>query len=218
MIKSVSLDTRPATSKGQKIIAALFLVTGHLPENDPFRLSVRSSALLLLDVSGSEREHVAAHLQTLLGAAVIAKLINEKNASILHTELASFAALLREQSGTLEALFPEDDHSKGHFLSKKTFTSEMSFTSNKGQTSSMFHGVKKDIDTNGNGKENKSIRHEKILSFINTRKSANIKDISALFPDISEKTIQRELGHLVASGKITKRGDKRWSLYLAVSA
>jgi DeoR/GlpR family transcriptional regulator of sugar metabolism len=66
--------------------------------------------------------------------------------------------------------------------------------------------------------ENKNKRQHTILSFINDRKSAAIKDIAALFPDISEKTIQRELGTLVALGKITKRGNKRWSLYMAVGA
>jgi predicted HTH transcriptional regulator len=65
--------------------------------------------------------------------------------------------------------------------------------------------------------DQKNKRQSDILSFINQRKSAVIKDIAALFPDVSEKTIQRELGALVDAGKITKRGSKRWSIYLAVS-
>ena len=65
--------------------------------------------------------------------------------------------------------------------------------------------------------DNKYKRQSEILSFINNKKSVAIKDISALFPDVSEKTIQRELGALVSTGKITKRGSKRWSLYMAVS-
>jgi DeoR/GlpR family transcriptional regulator of sugar metabolism len=64
--------------------------------------------------------------------------------------------------------------------------------------------------------ENKSKRQDAILSLINERKSVGIKDISVLFSDTSEKTIQRELSTLVAAGKITKRGEKRWSVYLSV--
>ncbi len=65
--------------------------------------------------------------------------------------------------------------------------------------------------------ENKNKRQNDILSFINEKKAVAIKDISALFSDVSEKTIQRELGVLVEKGKITKRGSKRWSVYMAIS-
>jgi hypothetical protein len=65
---------------------------------------------------------------------------------------------------------------------------------------------------------NKSARQDTILSFINERKSAVIKDIISLFPEVSEKTIQRELNALIDSGRITKRGTKRWSIYMAVNS
>jgi predicted HTH transcriptional regulator len=61
----------------------------------------------------------------------------------------------------------------------------------------------------------KGDRQQTIMTFIDDRKAASIKDISALFTDVSEKTIQRELSSLVASGKISKRGSKRWSVYMA---
>lgn len=217
MIKAVALDTRQTTSKGQKIIAALFLVTEHLPEQDPFRGKVRTLAMSLLDVSTNQRVATSALIQTLLGSAVIAKLINEKNAEILHMELGLFVQLLSAEQASIGELFPGLDTDKGHIGQKRTLDTEMSFILNKKHSVVQYshQGIDKDIALKS--KENKSIRHEKILSYINTRKSANIKDISLLFPDVSEKTIQRELGWLVASGKITKRGDKRWSLYLALS-
>jgi len=65
--------------------------------------------------------------------------------------------------------------------------------------------------------ENKSKRQDAILSFINERKSVGIKDIAALFSDTSEKTIQRELATLVATGKVSKRGEKRWSIYMSIN-
>lgn len=57
-------------------------------------------------------------------------------------------------------------------------------------------------------------RREKIVSFIAKKKDVSIKDITGLFKDIGEKTIQRELAALVSEGAIKKRGEKRWSKYL----
>jgi len=43
--------------------------------------------------------------------------------------------------------------------------------------------------------------------------SVMIKDITHAFPNVSEKTIQRELADLVATGVLKKIGEKRWSKY-----
>lgn len=56
-------------------------------------------------------------------------------------------------------------------------------------------------------------RQESILSFIGTKGHISIKDISMGMPGISEKTIQRELQGLVASGKVLRHGERRWSTY-----
>ncbi len=40
-----------------------------------------------------------------------------------------------------------------------------------------------------------------------------IKDITKLFTDVSEKTIQRELTEMLQKGQIKKTGEKRWSRY-----
>lgn len=56
-------------------------------------------------------------------------------------------------------------------------------------------------------------RQEIILSVIKDKGSAGIKDISMRMPQVSEKTIQRELQGLVASGLVLKSGERRWSTY-----
>ena len=40
-----------------------------------------------------------------------------------------------------------------------------------------------------------------------------IKDVAPLISGCSEKTVQRELGEMVASGILRKIGEKRWSRY-----
>ena len=47
--------------------------------------------------------------------------------------------------------------------------------------------------------------------------SSSIKDISRAFPDVSEKTVQREVNILIDRGVVRKEGEKRWSRYSLVS-
>lgn len=207
MIKTNNFENKAILSKGQKIIAALFLVTMHLPESDPLREKIRLLAVDLLDCPADERPEIVSSLISLLEAASLARMVSEHNTRIIVTELRYFGDPIYHLDGSISALFPVTQD-KGHLLDKRTSYNDMSF-------------IKKTIDGGVQDnrlliKENKSKRQDKILSYINDRKSANIKDIATLFPDTSEKTIQRELGALVAAGKINKRGNKRWSLYLAI--
>lgn len=184
-------------SKGHKISAALYLVTNHVSDSDPFKQTLRMYALALITDS-AQLVSLARDIDALLRVAVLAGMIREQNARIIHAELASYKALDTLETSTIEQLFENS-----HVVSQMSFMPKTT-------------GV--NIPKNTINNDQKSKRQDDILSFINQRKSAVIKDISTLFPDVSEKTIQRELGVLVDAGKITKRGSKRWSIYLAVSA
>lgn len=56
-------------------------------------------------------------------------------------------------------------------------------------------------------------RREAIVSVIKNKGTAHIKDISTLIRGVSEKTIQRELLSLIATGVVVKKGERRWSTY-----
>ena len=56
-------------------------------------------------------------------------------------------------------------------------------------------------------------RRTRILKLIKDNREVAIKDIVAYFPDVSEKTIQRELVYLSDSGVLKKTGERRWSRY-----
>lgn len=57
-------------------------------------------------------------------------------------------------------------------------------------------------------------RRENILALIQQKGRVSIKDISREIKNCSEKTIQRELTALVATGVLKKEGERRWSTYL----
>lgn len=197
------------TSKGQKIIAALYLVTSHLSDNDPIRMALREYAVVLVEEETDEAKSLIANrIDTLLSASVFAGLISEKNVSIISLELRHFATpMIETRHSMLTSLFAQTDAVQHN---RPLLSQNMSYTKSPIQKKTF--SDKKNVQTI----ETKDSRQSKILSFINDRKSAAIKDITTLFPDLSEKTIQRELGVLVAKGLITKRGSKRWSVYMAV--
>lgn len=194
--------------KGQKLIAAIYLATGHLSDSDPFKKTLREKSMELVDFD--TRTRAAEAIDTILGASVIAKVLSEKNASIISFEMHRLISPVgaHTEDAVSQMFVPQTTS----IPKLPTQTPNMSFKTPRPFSETSKHlSVKETI-------ENKSKRQEAILSFINTRKSAVIKDISTLFPELSEKTIQRELGALVTSGKITKRGSKRWSIYMAVGA
>jgi hypothetical protein len=65
-------------------------------------------------------------------------------------------------------------------------------------------------DTSG-----KSDRRETIIRVLREKGPSYIKDISTVLREVSEKTIQRELGALVAEGVISREGERRWTRYMA---
>jgi hypothetical protein len=199
-------------SKGQKIAAALYLVSGHLSDTDPLRVALRTHAVTLSTSENDAFKTSATHaIESLLNTAVIARLISEKNASIIQLELRHYVVHVSTEPDNISHLFSSGEQQVPLRTNTQIMKSSPSKMSYNNPHLSVNNPLKIPLIN-----ENKSKRQDAILSFINERKSVGIKDISALFSDTSEKTIQRELGTLVAAGKITKRGEKRWSVYLSV--
>jgi predicted ArsR family transcriptional regulator len=69
------------------------------------------------------------------------------------------------------------------------------------------------IDRQARTEETRSSRREVILGVISSRDNCSIKDIATKLPQVSEKTIQRELSAMVEEGILIKEGDRRWSTY-----
>jgi hypothetical protein len=201
------------SSKGQKIAAALYLVTNHLSDTDPLKLALRTHAVAIGTVTHEDTIlTTASAINGLLQVATIAHLISEKNSSIITLELRHYTATMAGESDTLSNLFaPVLDGPTSLSYSTPRTLSQASNTNPRSMSNTSSQNFAKSTIPN----ESKSKRQDAILSFIDERKSAAIKDIAALFSDTSEKTIQRELSALVSEGKITKRGEKRWSIYLS---
>ena len=73
------------------------------------------------------------------------------------------------------------------------------------------------VNGHASDKKDKNGRRDSILSIVRSKGPVEIKDISTLIRDVSEKTIQRELQALIDEGKIKRTGERRWTRY-AVSS
>lgn len=204
--------------KGQKIVAAIYLLTNHLSESEPIRDALRKTIIALVGARAHEQSLLIVQTEILLGSAVLSGLITEKNSSIVIYEAKQFCKNINQADSfsLAESIFGQEHLDSG---SKHLAVKDIKRTFSQGLTQP-HQGLSTSLSYTKNYQKNivnKDSRQSKILSFINERKSAVIKDIVSLFPEVSEKTIQRELNTLIASGKITKRGSKRWSMYMAVS-
>lgn len=56
-------------------------------------------------------------------------------------------------------------------------------------------------------------RRVRIMKLVKDKKEVSVKDIADHFPELSEKTIQRELVSLTESGVFKRAGERRWSRY-----
>ncbi len=167
--------------------------------------------------------------------------MSEMNSRILHREFgflvteleshtskdAHFALTLSDEMFHVEKpkadFFPRERFVKdSHYTKGQIFKKTYSPQNGSGKIPSpLSHS--KGLINNKSTTGSKDERTGKILSFIKDKKDApgykdglSIKDISAVFTDCGEKTIQRELNALVSKGEIKKVGAKRWSRYQAL--
>lgn len=65
----------------------------------------------------------------------------------------------------------------------------------------------------GRSDNDKGDRRKIILALIKQKPALTVRDITKSIPQVSEKTIQRELLSMVSEGTLLKRGERRWSTY-----
>jgi DeoR-like helix-turn-helix domain len=212
--------------KGQKIVAAIYLVTSHLSDSEPLKDSLRSLAVSLVCapfvIQDTEQKEISAQIEILLGSCVLTGFISEKNSSVIVYEVNKFCEqdIFEDVAVSLSDLFSKNETDKileNLSVKDNKKTTLLSDFKNKNNLKTSLLNISQTKSYEKNIL-NKHSRQDKILSFINDRKSAVIKDITSLFPEVSEKTIQRELNILIDSGRITKRGTKRWSMYMSVNS
>jgi hypothetical protein len=222
----------------RKLVSAIYLITGLLDEQEPLKWSLRKKVLDMMSLIGvitrsigpelgkeSEREIIEdiTGIKSLLDIGVVAGIISTMNHEILLREISVFQenavqqlhANNGSQSLFTDALFANTNwnfsntqqKSKGQFKKTQQAYKRQYVFPLKSKTSNQ-NQPKKDISS-----ASQNERKQKILETIKEKGSVMIKDISQGFPNVSEKTIQRDLSDLVGRGSVLKSGERRWTVY-----
>lgn len=211
--------------RAERIAAAAYLVTNHLPETEPARASLRSESNELLAEILKIRDGMRAP-----EAPQISRVLEKVRAMISMSRLLASSGLISLQN--LDVLIEALDELGTYITSSQrsalaervTLTREelidTSFTENikdKSVTSVRDITKVRDVRTgayrNGDRKKTAEVRVRNILDIVKTGGELGIKEIAANFPEIGEKTLQRELSELVVKGQLRRIGLKRWSKY-----
>lgn len=221
----------------RKLVSAIYLLTGLFEDQEPLKWSLRSKVLEVMSFTGvltrsvgpsvmrGDEENIIediSGIKTLLDIGVMSGLVSPMNHEILTRELSVFQEnavrhfhlMKGNQSLYTESLFVGFDWTKQPQLDKGHFKrTQISYKGQTGTTVAKGSSVlnKKTIKDNSSPSNNE--RKEKIVKLIREKGSVMIKDISPSFPELSEKTIQRDLLDLVSKGSISKSGERRWTVY-----
>lgn len=207
--------------KAERLAKAIHLITPAFAESASLKNRIGAIAIGLVDAailpSGSARAALSRELLTLSSVLSIARaggflspmnaeLITREAQTLLH-EIAIYEEprLFLDEAPTLAGIAKQAS-------SENVRTGKLPMRKNVSVApaqKAIYQGHLKDISISDNIKD----RREAILSVIKNKGKASIKDISTVMRGVSEKTVQRELFALIASGTILKRGVRRWSTY-----
>jgi hypothetical protein len=228
------------SKKAEKLSTAIYMVTSFLDDREPLKQSFRELGLAL--VKDSIKVSVKGQYET---TAVFERLSDTLRELMALTELATSVSLLSDMNGMIlmkefRALDQKisDKHAVLFTLPESLFKSETveqqvpQLRTEERMSQSQFQRpmtAVKDTPkvqvqspkpvlkvTIGNEDIARNARRNNILQIVKDKKEVTIKDIGMIVSEYSDKTIQRELATLVASGVLKKVGEKRWSKYILV--
>lgn len=179
--------------RGLKITEALYRTTDLFSDAEPLKWALRETALDIL----SAEPRRAARLEALVRDMVV-KL--ELAASGTFISKMNFDVLKREYAGLLqEAMSIRDSY-------QSILDNILSDTSVKTLSDKTEIKPKQEIEPTD--------RREALLNALHQRGPSSVGDIAkALGGLMGEKTVQRELSAMAASGAVKQEGEKRWRRY-----
>lgn len=202
--------------KSERIAKALSVISPAFKDAPALRERVADITVCLIDASMQSpavakdvlsRELLA--LSGILSVARSAGMLSSMNVEIITREVQM---LLQELSSIDESRVVFEEAPSLSTLAKATQTRAVAvppvFKDRPAVT------VKRTDEDKGQiNKDMKNGRKDTILAVLKEKGPSDIKDISGIIREVSEKTIQRELQSLIDLGKVKKTGERRWTTY-----
>jgi hypothetical protein len=215
--------------RAERIAAAAYLLTNHLPETEPARSAIRAEANSLLaqilkiqdGMRAPEAPQISRVLERVRGMISMTRLlassglVSLQNMEVLIEALDELGAFVTssQRSSLAErvTLSREEllDTSVTEVIKDKSFTTVKDITKIRDTRTVSYR--------TGDRKKATEVRVRNILEIIKSGGELGIKEIAANLPEIGEKTLQRELSDLVLKGQLRRIGLKRWSKYALAS-
>lgn len=226
------------SKKGTQLGTAIYYVTEHLDAEDPMRQELRKIVLhLSISVSKFTPDYRSSAqiieagvninvLLNLLQIAIGSGLISNMNGEILVGEVNKIKASVEKLS--IKTFL--DYGAKGgtelndlnNVFNEKNDRAEKSFSDTNTRVGTAIENdntttptVIKSKTTPASDKDlaMRHIRRESIIRLLKQRGIVGLTDIKAIIPNLSDKTLQRELMSLIDEGVIVRKGEKRWARY-----
>jgi hypothetical protein len=225
-----------------RVSEALYRVTDLMPDEEPLKWTLRAKAIQLVElmsaVSSSTslkgRADISIQITQLIDAltrlldiAAGASFISRVNFDVLQREYGLLRDLPNAQEFVLfpistAAPAPTVEKEKSVVASSAEAVSPAMMTTQRAPQVAGVSPSKKvanevrprEVQGARTTPQKDSERSTRILSYLGAHPWASRGDVAAIFGrEISEKTLQRELAHLVDTGVIRKEGEKRWCRY-----
>jgi Tfp pilus assembly protein FimT len=214
-----------AYRRAERIVAALYMITNHIPDTESLRTSVRAGAILFLENvlslqsemrSPDSRSVIACrasirHLISLVRMLAVSGFVSLQNTNTVVEaldELGNFLAVSQTSPLSESVSLSRED-----FLDTRTSVSFKDIKDNKNVKDAKTIKDTQNTSDMTTSKDSTDLRKQSIIEVLRAGGSLGIRDISSNLPEYSEKMIQRELAELVVSGNVKKNGLKRWSRY-----
>ncbi len=221
--------------KTEKICNAVYFITahvsdtpqGHVHQQSDIVHEVEGSALALLGHVQATLSRTRDELPVIASTLSIAILDLQAKLSILVSTgrmSRNHLSVFTEELDTLERAIYFHEPDRGH--GERTAPRIQKAAPKRAQPATLARTVEQTVaqppkpvaTTEPRGQRGTSSRVSVITDILSKTPAVSIKDISRWFPDVSEKTIQREINALIESGTVRKDGEKRWSRYSLTTA
>ena len=220
----------------ERISAAIYLLTSHIPTDEPVREIIRKQSIELIDLALSLRGTLRVLTSETLKdtQAMIRKLISlseiltvggfvsvqnvesliealDEAGNLLITSQRSVLSedIIITRDDLVPRLRAEETKPRG----RRSITSPVERELPQGSAGTPLKDKPVFIGNDEKVEKDISIRGQRIMDILKSGNFFGIKDIVSNLPEYSEKMIQRELSELVSLNQVKKIGAKRWSRY-----
>ena len=217
-----------AYRRTERIVAALHLLTNHLPQSEAVRASIRNESLVLIDHILALRDEMRSSESTavlnaqssirklisLIRIAAVAGFISLPNADIVIDaldELGNFIQASEKSAFAERVTISKEELLDVHAQITRSISTR--YIKDKKDNTNLKDTIAVKDTQNASLAMSVSVRRQSIIEVLRSGGSLGIRDIAGALPEYSEKMIQRELLELVAGGSVRKSGLKRWSRY-----